>query len=99
MMTENFETVSNNGVIRVSARSSPKNLAGLLVSVLRERNKAEMHTIGASALNQATKAIAIARGIVAPNGMDLTCSPSFIDLVIEGEDKTGIRLVVQYRED
>lgn len=98
-MTENYETISNNGIIRVSAKSSPKNLAGLLVSVLRERSKAEMHTIGASALNQATKAVAIARGIVAPNGMDLICSPSFMDLLIEGENKTGIRLVVQYRRD
>jgi stage V sporulation protein S len=88
-----------DGKIKVGAQSSPKNLAGLLVAVIKERGKAELQTIGASSQNQAIKAIAIARGIVAPNGRDLICSPSFIDIDINGEDRTGIRLVVEFRPE
>ncbi len=100
-MTVNSEIPSNivNGVIKVSSKSSPKNLAGLLVAVLKERKKVELHTIGASSLNQAVKSIAIARGLVAPNGYDLINAPSFIDLEIDGEEKTGIRLLIEYRVD
>lgn len=86
-----------DGKIRVGANSSPKNLAGLLVAVIRERGKVELQTIGAASQNQAVKAIAIARGLVAPNGRDLICSPSFIDININGEERTGIRLIVEFR--
>ena len=59
--------------------------------------KAELQAIGAGALNQAIKAIAIARGFVAPHGMDLVCVPAFIDIVIDGEERTAIKLLVTPR--
>lgn len=54
-----------------------------------------MQVIGAGAVNQAIKAIAIARGFVAPSGVDLVCIPAFADVDVEGETRTGIRLIVK----
>ncbi|MGV8980316.1 stage V sporulation protein S [Clostridium sp.] len=84
-------------VLKVSAKSSPNSVAGALAGVLRERGAAEIQAIGAGAINQAVKAIAIARGFVAPIGMDLVCIPAFTDVIIEGEEKTAIKLIVQPR--
>ncbi len=56
-----------------------------------------MQAVGAGALNQAVKAVAIARGFVAPSGSDLICSPAFTDIVISGEDRTAIKLLVEKR--
>ena len=64
-------------VLKVSAKSVPNAVAGALAGVLRERGRAEIQAIGAGALNQAVKAVAIARGFVAPSGMDLVCIPAF----------------------
>lgn len=83
--------------LKVSAKSNPKSVAGALAGVIREEGKAEMLTIGAGALNQAVKAIAIARGFVAPGGIDLICIPAFHDLTIDGEDRTAIKLIVEPR--
>ena len=63
-----------------------------------ENGKAEMQAIGAGALNQAVKAIAIARGFVAPSGVDLVCIPAFAEVEVEGEDRTGIKLIVESRK-
>jgi stage V sporulation protein S len=57
----------------------------------------EVQAIGAGAINQAVKAIAISRGYVAPGGLDLVCIPAFIDISIDGEERTGIRLLVESR--
>ena len=84
-------------VLKVSAKSNPSSVAGALAGVLRERGKAEMQAIGAGAINQAVKAIAISRGYVAPGGLDLVCIPAFIDISIDGEERTGIRLLVESR--
>lgn len=83
--------------LRVSAKSVPGSVAGALAGVLREYGMAEIHTIGAGAVNQAVKAIAIARGFVAPCGMDLICIPAFTDVVIGGEERTAIKLIVEAR--
>jgi stage V sporulation protein S len=69
-------------------------LAGALAAVLREHGTAEMQAVGAGAVNQAVKAIAIARGFVAPNGIDLVAIPAFAEIVIDGEERTAIRFVV-----
>jgi len=82
-------------VLKVSAKSSPNSVAGALAGVLREKGGAEIQAIGAGAINQAIKAVAIARGFVAPNGVDLVCIPAFTDIEIEGEERTAIRLIVQ----
>ncbi len=81
-------------ILKVSAKSNPNSVAGALAGAIREEGKAEMQTIGAGALNQAIKALAIARGFVAPSGIDLVCIPAFVDLQIEGEERTGIKLII-----
>lgn len=70
-------------------------VAGALAGVLREHGAAEMQTIGAGALNQAVKAVAIARGFVAPSGINLICIPAFTDIIIDGEERTAIKLIVE----
>ncbi|EQB88194.1 Stage V sporulation protein S [bioreactor metagenome] len=82
-------------VLKVSAKSSPNSVAGALAGVLREKGGAEIQAIGAGAINQAIKAVAIARGFVAPSGVDLVCIPAFTDIEIDGEERTAIRLIVQ----
>ncbi len=81
-------------ILKVSAKSSPNKVAGALAGVIREEGKAEMQAIGAGALNQAIKATAIARGFVAPSGIDLVCIPGFVDIGIDGEERTAIKLFV-----
>ncbi|QBP41423.1 MULTISPECIES: stage V sporulation protein S [Paenisporosarcina] len=83
--------------LKVSSKSNPNSVAGALVAVIREKGYAEMQAVGAGALNQAVKAVAIARGFVAPSGADLICSPAFTDIVIGGEDRTAIKLLVEKR--
>ena len=84
-------------VLKVSSKSNPNSVAGALAGVLREKGSAEIQAIGEGALNQAVKAIAIARGFVAPSGMDLVCVPAFTDINIEGDQKTAIKLIVEPR--
>lgn len=84
--------------LKVSSRSNPNSVAGALVAVIREAETAEMQAVGAGALNQAVKAVAIARGFVAPMGIDLTMTPSFVDLDIAGDERTGIKLLVEMRK-
>lgn len=84
-------------VLKVSSKSNPNSVAGALAGVLREKGSAEIQAIGAGALNQAIKSIAIARGFVAPSGLDLICVPAFTDIVIEGEQKTAIKLIIEPR--
>jgi stage V sporulation protein S len=84
-------------VLKVSSKSKPNSVAGALAGVLREKGAAEMQAIGAGALNQAVKAVAIARGFVAPSGMDIICIPAFTDVEINGERRTAIKLTVEPR--
>jgi stage V sporulation protein S len=81
-------------MLKVSAKSNPNSVAGALAGVIREKGKAEMQAIGAGAINQAIKAVAIARGFVAPSGLDLVCIPAFVDVQIDGEERTAIKLIV-----
>ena len=84
-------------VLKVAAASSPNSVAGALAGVLREEGTAELQAIGAGAINQAVKAVAIARGYVAPSGIDLFCIPAFTDIMIEGEERTAIKFIVEPR--
>jgi len=84
-------------VLKVSAQSKPKSVAGALAAILRERGSAELQAVGAGAVNQAVKAIAITRGYVAPNGMDLVSIPAFTEIEIDGEQRTAIRFIVEPR--
>lgn len=85
------------GFLKVSAKSNPNSVAGALAGVLRETGRAEVQAIGAGALNQAVKAVAIARGFMAPSGVDLICIPAFTDIQIDGEERTAIKLIVEPR--
>ena len=69
-----------------------------MAGVVRQSGAVEVQVIGAGALNQAVKAIAIARGYVAPSGIELVCIPTFQDIEIDGESRTAIRLTVEDRE-
>ncbi|MGI6035749.1 MAG: stage V sporulation protein S [Limnochordia bacterium] len=84
-------------VLKVSTKSNPNSVAGALASVVREKGGAEIQAIGAGAINQAVKAVAIARGFVAPSGVDLVCIPAFTDIIIDGEERTAIKLIIQPR--
>ncbi len=85
-------------ILKVSAKSSPNSVAGALAGVLKENNyEAELQAIGAGALNQAVKAVAITRGFVAPHGIDLICIPGFTDIEIDGQERTAIKLLVTTR--
>ena len=84
-------------VLKVSATSNPKSVAGALAAVLREKGNAEIQAVGAGAVNQSVKAIAIARGFVAPNGIDLVAVPAFTEITIEGQERTAIRFLVTSR--
>jgi stage V sporulation protein S len=84
-------------VLKVSANSNPKSVAGALAAVVREKGNAELQAVGAGAVNQAIKAIAITRGFVAPNGINLICIPAFSEVQIDGEERTAIKFLIQPR--
>ncbi|ABZ84728.1 stage V sporulation protein S [Heliobacillus mobilis] len=83
--------------LKVSAQSNPKSVAGALAAILREKGRAEIQAVGAGAVNQAIKAIAIARGFVAPNGINLITIPAFVEIAIDGEERTAIKFIVEPR--
>jgi stage V sporulation protein S len=87
----------NGEVLKVSARSRPSAVAGAIAGVVRENGRAEVQAIGAGATNQAVKAVAIARDYLRETGIEAICLPAFIDVTIENEDRTAMRLVVEPR--
>ncbi len=82
-------------ILKVSSKSKPTSVAGALANSLKERSVIEIQAVGAGAINQAVKSIAIARGYVAPLGYDLYCVPAFSDIEIDGEERTAIKLIVK----
>jgi len=84
-------------VLKVSANSQPKSVAGAIAAVLREKGSVEVQAVGAGAVNQSIKSIAIARGYVAPNGIDLICIPALAKIEIDGEERTAIKFQLESR--
>ncbi|MGL5087685.1 MAG: stage V sporulation protein S [Clostridium sp.] len=84
-------------VLKVSTKSNPNSVAGAVAAIIKEKNIVEIQAVGAGAINQAIKAIAIARGFVAPSGKDIVCIPAFTDILIDGEERTAIKLIIQPR--
>lgn len=82
-------------ILKVSSKSVPSKVAGALANVFKQSKEVELQTIGAGSLNQAIKAIAIARGFLAPTGTDLVCTPAFTDIKVDGETKTAIKLIIE----
>ncbi len=91
------EEAHSGEVLKVSARSRPSAVAGAIAGVVRESGRAEVQAIGAGATNQAVKAVAIARDYLRETGIEAICLPAFIDVTIDNEDRTAIRLVVEPR--
>lgn len=85
----------NNEILKISGKSEPSAIAGAIAGVLSEKGKVEMQAVGAGAVNQAVKAIAIARGFVASSGIDLVCIPAFTTVNIESEDRTAMKFIVR----
>lgn len=83
--------------LKVAAKSSPNSVAGALAGVIREKGRAELQAIGAGAINQAVKAVAIARGFLAQGGIDVICIPAFSDIEVDGEERTAIKLIIEPR--
>ena len=84
-------------ILKVSAQSRPPAVAGAIAGVVRECGNAELQAIGAGAVNQAAKGIAIARGFLIPEGLDIVCQLSFATVTVAGEEKTAIRFAIEPR--
>jgi stage V sporulation protein S len=84
-------------IIKVSARSRTASVAGAIAGVIREAGRAEVQAIGAGAVNQAIKAIAIATGYLAEEDVHVVCVPSFVEVAIEEQERTAVRIVVEPR--
>lgn len=85
----------NNEILKISSKSNPNAIAGAIAGVLSEKEKVEMQAVGAGAVNQAVKAIAIARGFVASLGINLICVPAFSTVIIENEERTAIKFIIR----
>ncbi len=88
---------SGSNLFKVASTSNPASVAGAIAGTIREKGRCEMQAIGAGAINQAIKAIAIARGYVAPAGIDLVFVPAFLDIQVGGEERTAIKFVIEPR--
>lgn len=91
------ESPHSGDILKVSSKSRPSAVAGAIAGVVREMGHAEVQAIGAGATNQAIKAVAIARDYLRETGIDAVCLPEFIDIMIDNEDRTAIRLVIEPR--
>lgn len=80
--------------LKVSSKSSPASVAGAIAGMVKDGVPVNMQCVGAGAVNQAIKAMAIARGFLIPAGFDISCAPVFSDILINGESRTAIRLSV-----
>lgn len=85
------------GCLKVSSKSSPASVAGAIAGMIKDGSVVEIQAVGAGAVNQAVKAIAISRGFLSPIGIEIVCVPAFADIVIDGEYRTAIRFAVEPR--
>jgi stage V sporulation protein S len=85
-------------LIKVSATSQTTAVAGAIAGIIRERHHVDVQAIGASAVNQAVKAIAIAHGYLEGDELDIWCMPQFVQVDVAGLERTAVRFVVEVRE-
>jgi stage V sporulation protein S len=95
--TEKADGVKKADVIKVAATSRSTAVAGAIAGVMREHHFAEVQAIGAGAVNQAVKALAIARGYLDGDGIDIMCMPTFMEVDIDGQERTAVRFTVEPR--
>jgi stage V sporulation protein S len=84
-------------VIKVKANSRTAAVAGAIAGVIREHKRAEVQAIGAGAVNQAVKALVLARGYLAEDGITVVAIPEFVDVDIDGKIRTAIKITVEPR--
>lgn len=82
-------------ILKISSESNPNSVAGAIAGRIKESKKVELQAIGAGAVNQAVKSVAIARGFIAQEGINLSCIPAFTDVEVEGEKRTGIKFIIK----
>jgi len=80
--------------LKLSSKSSPASVAGAIAGMVKDGVPVNIQSVGAGAVNQAIKAVAIARGFLIPTGVDISCAPTFADININGESRTAIRIAV-----
>ena len=80
--------------LKVSSKSSPASVAGAIAGMVNDNGPVNLQCVGAGAVNQSIKAIAIARGFLIPTGVDISCAPTFSDIEIGGENRTAIKIAV-----
>jgi stage V sporulation protein S len=86
-------------ILKVSSTSPSTAVAGAIAGVVRETGHAELQAIGAGAVNQATKAVAIARGYLALDGIDVVLVPTFTEVTIADDVRTALRMIVEPRQN
>ena len=96
-MPQEMDIKPQVGCLKVSSKSSPASVAGAIAGMVKDGVCVEIQSVGAGAVNQAVKAIAISRGFLSPIGIEIVCVPSFADIVIDGEYRTAIRFNVEPR--
>ena len=89
------EQYSGLSCLKVSSKSSPASVAGAIAGMVKDGVPVEMQAVGAGAVNQAVKAIAISRGFLSPVGIEISCIPSFADIIIDGEYRTAIHFAIR----
>ena len=89
------EQYSGTSCLKVSSKSSPASVAGAIAGMVKDGVPVEMQAVGAGAVNQAIKAIAISRGFLSPVGIEIACIPSFADIIIDGEYRTAIHFAIK----
>lgn len=82
-------------MIKVSANSRTSAVAGAIAGVVREHKYAEVQAIGAGAVNQAMKALALATGYLKGDGINIVCVPQFVDVTVDENVRTAIKLIIQ----
>ncbi len=84
-------------ILKVASQSKPTAVAGAIAGVMREAGRVEVQAIGAGAVNQAVKSVVIARGYLAPSGIDLICIPAFIEVMVDNGERTAIKFMLESR--
>ena len=87
--------MENKMILKISSKSNPNSVAGAIAGGLQENKRVELQAIGAGAVKQSMKAIAIARSFVAASGVDLLCIPAFCTVIVENEEKTGMKFIIK----
>jgi stage V sporulation protein S len=81
-----------DNLFRVSAQSRPTSVAGAIAGTIRDGDSVTLQAIGAGSVNQAVKAIVIARGFLAHDGLDSICVPEFVELMVDGSERTAVQI-------